>query len=590
VPKNLCVAIPDNVSYEEAAFTALGAVAMQGIRRCELTVGEKIGVIGLGLLGRLIIQILSAYGFPVLGMDIDEKKVTKSLKLGLDKGALIGRDQVEEIADSFSGARGVDAVIITASAKSNEPVKLAGRICRLRGRVIAVGSVGMKIPRDVYYEKELDFRVSRSYGPGRYDINYEEKGIDYPYAYVRWTEKRNMEEFLRLISSRRINMTGMVTHKFGLEDYEEAYELILKNADDEDYAGVLLNYDTARKQESFITLKGQREKSQAADVIASGIIGCGNFAKTIILPALKKMKAVNIKAVASASGRNLNSIGRKYKCQYVTTDYRRILNDPKINAVFIATRHNLHKDIIIEALQKNKNVFVEKPLCMNEDELKEIISGCKSLYGAGRMPLLTVGFNRRFAPQSIEAKKTFANRGTPIMINYRINAGYIPGSHWIHNAKEGGGRIVGEICHFVDLLQFLIGHAPVSLYATQLPPKGPILPYENVDVIVDFSDGSRGNIFYTAVGDRKMPKEHIEIFGNKTSMAINNFRKSTFSLASDKGHFRILKSFIEALQNGTSSPIEMNEILLTSLATFKIHQSLKSGEPVKIKLAELKEK
>jgi predicted dehydrogenase/threonine dehydrogenase-like Zn-dependent dehydrogenase len=585
VPKNLCAAVPENVSCEEAAFTALGAIAMQGIRRCELSPGERVGVIGLGLLGQLTTRILSAYGFPILGIDIDERKVNRCIETGLDKAAVIGRDNVEESALSFSGGHGLDAVIITASTESNEPVELAGRICRLRGRVIAVGSVGMKIPRDIYYAKELDFRISRSYGPGRYDTNYEEKGIDYPYAYVRWTEKRNMEEFLRLVSSGRVEIKGMVTHEFKLEDYEKAYEIILRNPNKEDYTGILLRYDTAKQHSPVITLDTGRQKREAKGIMNAGVIGCGNFAKGTILPALKRIKNVNIKALASASGRGLDRLGQRYRCQYLTTDYHQILNDPEINAVFIATRHNLHKDILMEALKKGKSVFVEKPLCISEKEFEEIMSFYNSPGSAGSLPLLTVGFNRRFAPQSIKARKRFADRTTPLMINYRIHAGYIPPDHWVHDPKEGGGRIVGEACHFVDLLQFLTGSAPVKVYATQLPQRS--LAYrDNVGAVIDFSDGSRGNIFYTSIGGRKIPKEYIEIFGNKTSMAINNFKKGRFS-PQDKGHFSTLKNFTESVINGGAAPIPFSEILLSTLTTFKIHRSLETGEPVKIDLSEV---
>lgn len=590
VPKNLCVKIPENVNFQDASFTTLGAIAMQGIRRCELNPGERVAVIGLGLIGQLTIQILSAYGFPVLGIDVDEKKVNKSLRLGLDNAAVIGKDKIEEVAYSFTDGCGLDAVIITASTKSNQPVELAGKICRQRGRVSAVGLVGMEIPRSIYYEKELDFRISCSYGPGRYDVNYEEKGFDYPYAYVRWTEKRNMEEFLRLISAERVNIKTMITHKFNLEDYNSAYELILENPNNEDYAGILLEYNTQKKQKAVIVLNGDKRENSSEDVVNVGLIGGGNFTKGVILPNLKKIRKVNIRAIATATGRSAENIGRKYKCQYCTTDYHQILDDDEINTVFITTRHNLHAKITMEALKKSKNVFVEKPLCINEKELKEIISFYHSPLTSRRLPILMVGFNRRFAPEVIKAKKRSSNRGTPLMINYRINAGYVPQGHWVHDLQEGGGRITGEVCHFIDLLQFLTGAAPEKLYATQLPPKGKVLADDNVSVVIDFSDGSCGNILYTAMGDKTLPKEYIEIFGDKTSVVINDFRGGRLKLGQNKGHFEELKSFIEAVLNGTASPISVNEILLSTLATLKIHHSLQIGEPVKIELNGVMEK
>lgn len=590
VPKNLCAKVPENVSYQDASFVALGAIAVQGMRRCGLNPGEKVAVIGLGLIGQLTVQILSAYGFPVLGIDIDEKKVSKSLQLGLLRGAVIGKDRVEEIACSFSEGHGVDAVIITASTKSNQPVELAGKICRQSGRVSAVGLVGMEIPRDIYYKKELDFRISCSYGPGRYDASYEEKGVDYPYSCVRWTEKRNMEEFLRLISIGRVNTEQMITHKFRLEDYKNAYKLILENPAGEDYSGVLLEYDVKKEHKPLIRLSKGRKKGQAQNLVNIGIIGGGNFTRDVILPGLKKLKKVNISAVATATGRSAESLGNKYNCQYCTTDYKQILDDDKIDTVFITTRHNLHAKIMTEALKKNKNIFVEKPLCLTPSELSEIIKSYNdvrcTMYD---VPILMVGFNRRFAPQAVKAKKQFSNRNTPLMINYRINAGYISPDHWVHDPEEGGGRIIGEVCHFVDLLQFLAGAAPVKLYATRLPSKGKVLADDNVSVVIDFSDGSRGSIVYTAMGDSAIGKEYIEIFSGGTSFVINDFKEGRFTPGRNKGHFEELEAFVSAILNGGYSPIPLNEILLATFTTFKIHESLRTSRPVDIDPVKIEE-
>jgi predicted dehydrogenase/threonine dehydrogenase-like Zn-dependent dehydrogenase len=588
VPVNLCVRIPDNLGPEEGAFTTLGAIAMQGIRRCELSPGEKVAVLGLGLIGQLTVQILSAYGFPALGIDIDEKKVAKSLSLGLEKGAVIGKDNVEEIANSFSGGYGVDAVIITASTSSNDPVRLAGRISRARGRVSVVGLVGMEIPRDIYYEKELDLYLSRSYGPGRYDVNYEEKGKDYPYAYVRWTEKRNMEEFLRLVASGLIDLKAMTTHKFKFEEYLKGYELIMKNPNKEDYSGILLLYGRNIEQKPFVTIQNKSRHSHKEDEVRIGLIGCGNFAKNVILPNLYKIKGADIEAVASAGGRNAEAVARKYKCRYSTADYNQILNDKEINSVFIATRHDLHSIILLAALKKGKNVFLEKPLCINMDELKEIAAFTAEINRAqGPAPVIMVGFNRRFSPQAAAAKKRFSNRANPLMINYRMNAGYIPAGHWVHDPEEGGGRIVGEVCHALDLLNFLIGALPVKLYATALPPKGSILPDDNVSISIDYSDGSRANIIYTAMGGKNLNKEYIEIFGDRSSIVIDDFRSGRFGHSQDKGHFWELKAFIESVLSGAPSPIPLDDILLATLMSFKIHESVQTGGPVEISLDQL---
>ena len=589
VPGNLCVKIPDGVSFNEAAFVTLGTIAMQGIRRCQLTPGEKVAVIGLGLIGQLTVQILTAYGFCVLGIDIDEKKVSKSMQWGLKGTAVLGKDNIEAVADAFSDGHGLDAVLITAASKSNQPVVVAGKIARQRGRVIAVGSVGMEIPRDIYYTRELDFRISRSYGPGRYDVQYEEKGVDYPYAYVRWTERRNMEEVLRLISDGRIDVRALVSHTFKLQDYQKAYELILENQGGQEYAGIVLEYTSAKDYKSVIVFsddKGDRERQKS---VVAGLIGGGNFAQSIMLPRLRKLKKLHLRAVATAIGESAEGIGRKYKCDYCTTDYQRILDDARINTVFIATRHNLHAKIAVAALQKNKNVFVEKPLCINETELREIVSVYQSLITNHQSPILMVGFNRRFAPAVVKAKKRFTLRGTPLMINYRINAGYLPLQHWVHDLTQGGGRIVGEVCHFVDLLGYLTSSSPVKLYATSLPQGGSVLADDNLSVVIDFADGSRGNILYTAIGDKKLSKEHIEIFGNRDAMVIDNFRTGRF-LGQDKGHFRQWEVFSEAVVNREFVPMPVEEIFLTTLATFKIHHSLQTGRAVNIDLGEVMNK
>jgi len=583
VPKNLVVRVPDNVTPKEAAFVTLGAIALQGVRRAELTPGERVVVIGLGLLGQLTVQILNAYGFPVLGLDINQQQVKKALNQGLQEGAVIGKDDVEKVAGAFSGGQGVDAVIITAATKSNEPVELAGRICRDKGRISVVGAVKMDVPRKIYYEKELDIRISRSYGPGRYDPNYEEKGIDYPIGYVRWTEKQNMEEFLRLISIGRVDVKPMITHTFKIEDALEAYKLILENPDKEDFTGVLLEYDPAKEHKPTVTLSRGKKRIPASDTVNVGLIGGGNFAKGTILPVLKKLDKVHIKAVATATGKSAQDIAKKYGCEYATTDYNKILDGEDINLVIIATRHNLHAQIAVEALKRDKNVHVEKPLALNMEDLKAVIEAEKSSQGR-----LMVGFNRRFAPQALKAKEKFSQRKTPLMIHCRVNAGYIPPDHWAHDPVEGGGRIIGEVCHFVDFLQFLTGSAPERVYATKVATGANVIAEDNVNITIDFADGSTGTILYTALGDKSLPKEYIEIFGGGKAISINNFKSGKgFSLSQDKGHYGEFRAFTEAILNGKPSPISVEELALTTLVTFKIHESLKSGVPICINVEEI---
>lgn len=586
VPKNLCVKIPDQMSYDEAAFTTLGAIAMQGVRRCELKPGEKVAVIGLGLIGQLTARILSAYGSPVLGLDIDERKIQRILDVSLAKGAVIGRDNIEDLALSMTQGYGFDAVIITASTTSNDPVTLAGKICRQAGRISVVGMVGMDIPRDIYYEKELDFRLSCSYGPGRYDKDYEERGQDYPFAYVRWTEKRNMEEFLRLVDAGRVDVKSLITHSFPVEQYEKAYGLLEQAS--EDYVGILLQYgDACRDQRPAVILRNEPAKNDPKGLAVAGLIGCGSFAQGVLLPHLIKIPKVKIKAVADRVGKNAENTAKKYHCDYCTTDYQEILADNKINSIFITTRHNEHAPMVLAALEKNKHVFVEKPLCLKEEELKDISSLYHKLEEQGKRPFLMVGFNRRFAPAAVQAKEKLSRRTTPLMINYRVNAGFIPLKHWVHDPQEGGGRILGEVCHFVDLLQFLTGAVPTRVYASALPSDGKVLSHDNVSAVIDFSDGSRGSILYTAMGDKSLGKEYIEIFGDGRSLVIDDFKSGKWVLSQDKGHVGELRSFVESVCRGSVSPISFEEIKSATWTTLKIIQSLKTGEFAKIDMNDI---
>lgn len=592
VPKNLCVKIPGNVLPKEASFVTLGSIAMQGIRIAHLTPGENVAVIGLGLLGQLTIQILNAYGFPVLGLDVSDKQVQKALTLGLENGAVIGKDDIEKNVDFFTNGIGLDAVIITAATKSDEPIAMAGKISRNRGRVSVVGDVGMKISRNIYYEKELGLRVSRSYGPGRYDPNYEEKGIDYPIAYARWTEKRNMEEFLRLIHIGRVNVKAMITHIFKIEDALKAYELILENPNKEEFTGILLEYDSAKEHKSNIVLYlGKKEKVQK-NILNVGLIGAGSFATNIILPNLKKIKKINIQAIVDAKGERAKNVATKFHCKYITSDYVDILNDEKINLVIIATRHNLHAKIAIESLKKDKNVHLEKPMALNIKQLKEVMESEKISNGR-----LMLGFNRRFAPLIIDAKKQLSKINTPLMIYYRINAGYIPKESWVHDKDEGGGRIIGEVCHFIDLLQFLTNSTPERVYATKISAQEPIIENDNVEIIIDFSNGSRGIILYTSLGTKAVTKEYLEIFADENVIIIDNFKSGKFyeknkskklRLSSqDKGHRKEFEIFTQAILNGDPSPISMVEQIISTLTTYRVLESIEKKEPVEINLSEI---
>ena len=591
VPKNLCVRIPDKVGFDYAAFTTLGAIAMQGVRQAHLTLGESVVVIGLGVVGQLTIQIVKAAGCKVMGVDIDPWKAEIAKGLGIDTGVVKSEGNILREIKAFSSGREIDAVIITAETSSNDPVELAGRILRDRGRVIVVGAVRMNIPRKDYYEKELSLSLSRSYGPGRYDPIYEEKGIDYPIGYVRWTEKRNMEEFLRLVSERRINLRPLVTHRFKIEDSLQAYEIITRKRK-EKFLGILLKYEGDKKQKSKISLKSvcssKIKASRSLKKVNLGIVGAGSFAQNVLLPNLKKISSARFKGVATGTGINAKHVAKKFGFEYATTKAEDIINDPEINAVIIATRHNLHSRLAIKALEKNKAVFVEKPLSLCEEELREVIKTWEKSRGR-----LMVGFNRRFAPLIGKAKKFFSERRGPLAIVYRINAGHIPKSHWIQDPEEGGGRIIGELCHFVDLLGYLADTKPVRIHAESiLDDRQNTVNNDTVNISLKFEDGSIGCISYLACGDSSFPKERIEVFGEDSVAVIDDFKKATFTrkgktkkikkMNQDKGYRGELEAYVEAVKDDKDMPIKFEEIVTTALVTFKILESLEKGAPVDI--------
>jgi predicted dehydrogenase/threonine dehydrogenase-like Zn-dependent dehydrogenase len=596
VPKNLVVKVPENVSTQEAAFTTLGAIAVQGVRIADLKLGENVAIIGLGLVGQLTAQLVKATGCNVLGIDLDPDRVKLACELGADIGVVRGRDDVVTMAQEFSKGYGVDVVIITAATTSNDPVEMAGELSREKGRVVVVGAVGMNIPRKVYYEKELDLRLSRSYGPGRYDPEYEEKGHDYPYGYVRWTEKRNMEAFLILLAQGKVNVKKLITHRFSIEEAKKAYDLITGKSQ-EKYLGILLTYggevDLSRK---IYIQKREMARQELKGKVSIGLIGAGNFAKAVLLPNLRKVPSVYFKGVATATGLSAKHAGEKYGFEYCTSDYHEILDDPEITAVFIVTRHNLHAPLVIEALNRGKAVYVEKPLALNEAELKQMIEAYQTL---SPETLLMVGFNRRFAPFTQEAKRFFANRAGPLVVNYRINAGFIPKESWVHDPEEGGGRIVGEVCHFVDFIQYITGSAPVKVYAEAIPRQDKsALTSDTVCVNLKFKDGSMGTINYLANGDKALPKERIEIFGDNSIFIIDNFRSIEWVrrgkrkrrkswLRQDKGHLGELQAFVEAIKDGKPSPIDFQEAVMTTLTTFKIVESIARGVPIEIDLSEV---
>jgi predicted dehydrogenase/threonine dehydrogenase-like Zn-dependent dehydrogenase len=584
VPRNLVARIPQGVDVKHAAFATLGAIAMQGIRRASLTPGESVIVIGLGLIGQIAALILKQYGFNVLGIDVNPRQVERTKHLGIR--ALTLDEDVRGAAKEISGGYGVDAVIVTAATADSQPIELAGELCRERGRVSVVGLVGLNVPRELYYKKELDLVVSRSYGPGRYDPTYEEKGIDYPISYARWTENRNMQEFLRLLAGG-LDLAPLITHIKPIDDAADVYAMLWHNPRREYFLGVLFEYAPQVNLATRIELKS--EKRETKSQIRLGIIGAGNFARATLLPALRKIANVSIRGIGSATGRTAEAEARASGAVYCTSRAEDILDDAEIDTVIIATRHNLHAALVCQALARGKNVFVEKPLALNRDELRQVMQAAQA---SDR--LLMVGYNRRFSTHSIAVKNWLSKLSKPYIMHYRVNAGFIEPNVWVHDPEEGGGRIIGEVCHFIDLLQFFAGAAPVEVFANAVAGDSDAARLrDNLTIAIRFADGSIGNIVYTALGSRAMPKEYIEIFAGGSSLVIDNFKSATRydgtahkqgGWMQDKGHATMLKEFLGAIQAGTPSPIALDELALTSLATFAVVEAVEMGKPVSVSL------
>ena len=554
IPQNLCTRLPEGVALEHAAFSTLGAIALQGVRQADARVGEVVAVIGLGLVGQLTVQILKAAGCVVFGIDVSEAACALAKTCGCDAVAVRMRDDVERMAAKLSHDFGVDAVIITASAPTNDPVELAGRICRERGRVVMVGVTGMEVPRDIYYRKELDFRLSRSYGPGRYDPLYEEEGVDYPIGYVRWTEGRNMEAFAQLLAAKRIDVAALTTHTFTVDDGPKAYELITGKAG-ERFVGVLIQYPPTAERANVSVAKSA--SAAPAKAVVLGVIGAGNYAQGVLLPQFKASADVTLRTVCTATGVKAQKAKEKFGFDTCVTDWHAVIADAAINTVLIATRHDLHGPIVCEALRAGKAVFVEKPLCLRGEQLDEIV---KVINQTGNARLM-VGFNRRFAPFAAEARKLSG----PLVMRYRVSVTPLPREHWINNPDIGGGRILGEVCHFVDFLQFAARSRPVSAFAQGFG-------VENVQVALRFADGSMGAVDYFSVADDALPKEHFEAFGGGRHLVVTDFH--------DKGQVEEVRSFITAVKAGSPMPIGLEEIIDSTRATFAVLRSVQCGQAV----------
>jgi len=589
VPRLLVARIPsESLTCDEAAFATLGAVALHGVRNADSKLGDVVAVIGLGLLGQLTVQILKAAGCCVLGMDLSADRAELAGRLGADAVSTSASGFLDLCLQHSTG-HGADSVLITAQTSSNDPVNLAGSVARNRAVVVAVGTVAMDIPRRSFYEKELDFRVSRSYGPGRYDSAYEQKGIDYPIGYVRWTETRNMEAFLKLLADRKLNLPPLVTHRFPIVEARSAYDLITGKTP-EPFLGVLITYPQDAPDVRHIKMEGF-DRPAASDAVRIGLLGAGTFAIGTMLPALKRLRAVEMMVASAANGSHAWHAAHKFGFRSCTTDKQQILNNPAVNTVLIATRHHLHASQVIAALAAGKHVFCEKPLCLNEAELKEI---AEEHNNSGRQRRhLMVGFNRRFAPLAMKMKSFVQETGEPLALHYRVNAGFLPADHWLNDPLQGGGRIIGEVCHFVDLLRFLTGATPVEVETHSLSNPG---RYSNDNVVCSlrFTDGSQGTISYLANGDKSFSKERIEVFGGGRVAVLEDFRrleliqsgkKRVFRslFRQDKGHRGEFEAFVAAIQTGSESPIRFPEIVSTMLTTFALEESRSLGRPIAVK-------
>ena len=581
VPQNLAVKIHENTPFDQAAFATLGAIALQGIRQAEIKIGEYVAVIGLGLVGLITVQLLNANGCRVIGLDINESNFELAKSLGCIGCYSADTTNIKNV-ENITLQKGVDSVIITASTNSNSPVDLAAAIARKKAKVIIVGRVGMNLPYSDSYNKELDFRMSCSYGPGRYDTGYEEDGLDYPYDYVRWTENRNMQTIVDLLEDRKIDFNCLISHKFNISDALKAYEIITSG---EKHLGIVLEYPD---NENFSVKKITKvNKSLEKKTPSIGFIGAGNFAQSYLLPALKTMNA-DLRCVSTSVPVNSMAVAKKFDFQSFTADAGNILTDKDINTVFIATRHDSHSRFVLEALRNKKNVYVEKPLCIDKTELMEIID----VLNENDDSFLMVGYNRRFSDQINLIKDFFSSEDEAMMINYRINAGFIPKTNWYQNPKQNG-RIIGEVCHFVDTVSFLTGSSPVKIFSKLLKDKHNRYTNDNMSTMIEFENGSVANIQYLANGSKKIGKEYLEVFSSGKTAVMDDFKrvelysensKKIKKYSGGKGHSEEVKKVYSCITEGKTAPIPVKEILLTSLTTFSILDSINNREEISVKL------
>lgn len=581
VPQNLCSHLPEGVAFDEGAFATLGAIALQGVRLAAPTLGASVVVVGLGLLGQITVQLLAANGCRVFGVDLDTAKLELALKSGAD--ACSTPDDARAMIDNGTRNRGADAVLITAGTSSNDPVELAGDVSRSKGSVVVVGLVGMNIPRAAYFKKELSFQVSMSYGPGRYDPEYEERGHDYPIGYVRWTEGRNLEAFLDLVAAGKLDIRGLISHRFPVERAEDAYNLI-SGKTSEPYLGIVLEYDLEKTLGPTI---GKLPIRSSDGKVSIGMIGGGGYSRAVLLPSFKASGAA-FDSIATASGLSARDLGRQFDFRSVLSNAEEVIAETNTNLIVIATHHNSHAPLAIAALDAGKNVFVEKPLALTEAELDDVIARATVAEGS-----LMVGFNRRFSTAAREAAKFFEGRSAPLSILYRVNAGRVARGHWTQDPDVGGGRIVGEVCHFIDLMQFLTGSLVTRVFAEKVGrSSGEAIDEDSVLITLAFADGSNGAIAYLAEGDKKLSKERVEIYGGSKSFVIDDFRETSAfaggketrnrTKSQDKGQAEQARVVCAVVRDGLAAPIPLKSLATTTRATFRVLESLRTGQALTV--------
>ncbi|PKO01017.1 MAG: oxidoreductase [Chloroflexi bacterium HGW-Chloroflexi-4] len=574
VPRNLLVKIPDQCSLKDAASMTLGAIALQGVRRSDPRLGEIIAVIGLGLLGQLTVQLLKASGCKVIGFDLDERRNQTAIELGADYAFQPSESDPVSVLRDLTNGFGVDATIITAAADTDQIVNQAMEMTRKKGRVVIVGAVGLGLKRSPFYEKEIDLLISCSYGPGRYDYSYEEKGIDYPYNYVRWTENRNMQDYLRLVAEKKVVLDSILEKEYELDEAPKAYEE-LQTAQVKPL-GVILHFpaETQNHLQVKTSTKVNLLVQPVSKKINIAIIGAGSFAKTVHLPNLLSMSdRYCVRAIVSSTGGNAKNTATTFGAAYASTDYKDVLEDPEVDAVFICTRHNLHAQQAIQAAHAGKAIFLEKPMATSKKDLDQLVA----VLTETEVPFM-VGYNRRYSPFAQTTKKIISNRTNPLMITYRMNAGYLPPEHWTQT-DEGGGRIVGEACHIFDLFQYLIDSPVAEFSTTSINSKTRhILNSDNVVKIIKYTDGSVANLIYTSLGTPELGKEYMEIYCDGKIIVLDDYRslkafglkhKSINVVQPDKGHLEELRVFAKAILTDNRYPTSLQDLYNTSIISLE---------------------